>query len=66
MLTKILFTTAIIIVVSTLVRIRNQRMRATIQPESKESDTSGISSKWISYILLVVVLVVGAVFYFVN
>jgi hypothetical protein len=66
MLTKILFTTAIIIVVLTLFRIRNQRMRATIQPESKESDTSGISSKWISYILLVVVLVVGAVFYFVN
>ncbi|MEE2805448.1 MAG: hypothetical protein VYB37_13445, partial [Pseudomonadota bacterium] len=63
---KILFTTAIIIVVLTLFRIRNQRMRATIQPESKESDTSGISSKWISYILLVVVLVVGAVFYFVN
>ena len=66
MLTKILFTTAIIIVVLTLFRIRNQRMRATIQPESKESDTSGISSKSISYILLVVVLVVGAVFYFVN
>ena len=66
MLTKIHFTTAIIIVVLTLFRIRNQRMRATIQPESKESDTSGISSKWISYILLVVVLVVGAVFYFVN
>lgn len=66
MLTKILFTTAIIIVVLTLFRIRNQRMRATIQPESKESDTSGISSKWISYILLVVVLVVGAVFYFVT
>ena len=66
MLTKILFTTAIIIVVLTLFRIRNQRMRAITQPESKESDTSGISSKWISYILLVVVLVVGAVFYFVT